>query len=403
MPGSHSPQELSSAARYQPMQLPLASRATLISTLLFLGACGGGGGGSIGVEDVTLMRDAWGVPHVFADTDRGAYFGLGWATAEDRLFQMHRSRLMAQGRTAEFFGPGFVAGKGETFVDHDRKARLEGWWRLAVESTSRLDADTLALLRAFADGVNAYVESPGAVIHPLFAQYGIPLDPWQPEDCIAVWLRFGRHFGDDGSDEIVSLRAWETLLATLPFNQAYNEMISGIVCDDSAAVVKPHHLPPSVRQEMRDYANGLGLGATGHCPLPLPSPKFSQAWVVAGTRTTTGRALLVGDPRISVAAPSELYEFSMEGATFVVRGVGVPGSPNVVSGSNAALAWSPTALGTDQADLFELDVDPFFHPGEYPPRRQVASLRGGRGRADPRGRRRPAPGALPARPSGARS
>ena len=96
--------------------------APRLALLLALGLSGCGGGGGVGgaagtPEDVTLLRDVFGVPHIFADSDRGALYGLGWASAEDRLFQMLWSRLMAQGRVAEYFGPGFVAGSGETHVD----------------------------------------------------------------------------------------------------------------------------------------------------------------------------------------------------------------------------------------------------------------------------------------------
>jgi len=347
------------------MELSSASRAALVSSLLLLGSCGGGGGGGGGLaaEQVTLVRDEWGAPHVFAETDRGALFGLGWATAEDRLFQMVRSRLMAQGRVAEFFGPGFVPGGGEANVDHDRAARLSGWWRHAVRATALLDPETLGLLQAYSDGVNAYTASPSARFHPLFAQYGIPIEPWRPEDCIAVWLRFGRHFATDGSDEVARLREWEALTATLTVGEALAEMHKYSVCDEGAAVVQAHNVPAVVRQAMQDYADALGL--SGGCQVPLDGPTFSQAWAVAGPRSTTGRALLGGDPRSEVYRPNKFYEWSLDGETLLVRGIGVPGSPIALSGSTPHVAWSPTALGMDQADLFSLATDPSGHPGQY--------------------------------------
>lgn len=339
------------------------------AALFLVAGCGGGGDGSSGLPggtvEVTLLRDAWGVAHVFAPTDHAALYGLGWASAEDRLFQMLHSRLMVQGRVAEFFGPGFTPGLGAVNVAHDREARQVGWWRQALEATAALDAETYALLAAYAQGVSESMANPGAVLNPLIAQHGIPLEPWQVEDCIGVWMRFARHFGSDGSEEVAALRTWETLLGSLSFDEAYNEMVAGAVCDDAAAVVQQAEVSASTQQAMADYADLHGLDAPGHCPIPLPAPKFSQAWAVAGARTYSGSAVLVGDARAEVFWPNQFYEYSMEGATFSARGIGVAGSPILLSGSTATTAWSPTALGLDQADLFELTTDPSGNPGQY--------------------------------------
>ena len=171
---------------------------------LALAACGeSGGGGSQPSppqpEEVTVVRDAHGVPHVFAKSDAGALFGAGWAAAEDRHFQMLWGRLMVQGRVAEFFGPGFqqnptTGAFEDSHVEHDREARLVGWSRHARRVAAALDAETRALLDAYAQGVNEYLLAPGAALHPLVAQQGLPLDPWTAEDCVGAWLRMGRHF-----------------------------------------------------------------------------------------------------------------------------------------------------------------------------------------------------------------
>ena len=334
-----------------------------LGALLVPTGCGGGGGGGgpPAGEPVLVQRDPSGVAHVFASTDAGALYGLGWATARDRLFQMTQSRLAAQGRIAEFFG----AGLANAYVTHDRAARLQGWYRHAVKVASLLDSETLDLLQAYSDGVNAFMNKKNKTIHAAFSSLALPLDPWTPEDCIAVWLRFGRHFGGDGSEEVARLRQWETLLATMTFNEAYNEMLGDVVCDEPAAVVQEAEVPLAVRQSMQAYATQNGLAGSGICPTPLPSPKFSQAWAVAGARTTTGKALLVSEPRGEVFKPNKFYEWSLEGETLSVRGIGVAGSPIVLAGSTPAVAWGPTALGLDQADLFSITADPAGHPGQY--------------------------------------
>jgi penicillin G amidase len=339
------------------------------------GSCGGGGGGSTSPpgtsETVTVASDVYGVPHVFASTDAGALFGAGYAAAQQRLFEMCWTRLMYQGRVAEFFGPGTVLDPQGHPVDknlvHDRKARLIGWARFASKVVAGIDADTLALLQAYADGVNAYMGAPTGPLHPFFAQYAVPLDPWTPRDCVGVWMRLARHFGSEGLEEAKQLHDWQQILQIpgLTFEERLELLLGPRVCDDTAAAIQQVDVPPLAQQAMQDYASQHGLSIGTGCQPVEASPHFSQAWVVAGSHTTTGRAVLVGDPRLEVFSPSMLFEWSMQGASFAVRGVGVPGSPNLLSGSSASMAWSPTALGLDQADLFQLSVDPIGHPGLY--------------------------------------
>jgi penicillin amidase len=223
------------------------------------------------------------------------------------------------------------------------------------------------LLQAYSDGVNAYVESPGAVLHPFFAQFQLPIEDWQPVDCIAVWLAFGRHFATSGLDEDYRLHEWQKLLAnpSLSYEQTLEVMQGDRVCDEDAAVVKQSDVPLALRQAMSDYARQLGLDPSTNCPQVVDGPKFSQAWVVSGARTSTGNAVLVGDPRLEVFVPNALYEWSMHGKTLSVRGAGVAGTPVILSGSTPRIAWSPTAIGTDQADLLLLTTDPVNHPGRY--------------------------------------
>jgi penicillin amidase len=102
---------------------------------------------------VRIDWDAYGVPHVAGATDEDAFFGLGYAVAHDRLFQMHYTRLIYEGRTAEFFG----AGPNDANLIQDRRARQIGWTRHADKVVRALDPETRGLLQAYADGVNAAV------------------------------------------------------------------------------------------------------------------------------------------------------------------------------------------------------------------------------------------------------
>ena len=131
--------------------------------------------------------------------------------------------------------------------------------------------------------------------------------------------------------------------------------------DDGPAVVKRSDVPAEWIERTFGYAREHGVGGGGS---GAEGPKFSHAWVVGGRRTSTGSAVLVSDPQTPVRNPSLFYEFHLQGKTFNARGIGVPGSPIILIGFTDKVAWGVTALGADQADLFQLETDP-ARPDEY--------------------------------------
>lgn len=315
---------------------------------------------------IHLVRDSYGVAHVYSPTDAGAYFGAGYAAAGDRLFQMYWGRLMIHGRMAEFFGPGPQLAPGKfQYLEADKVARYYGWRRHADQVIAAIDPEVAGLLQAYADGVNAYVNSANPAIHPLFAQFGVPFDPWTAADCVALWIRLARHFSSDATGKAAGLHQFEDLVAQFGLDQAIDMMTPDVVYDEAAAAVLQSDVPPAVQQAMAAYAAQWGYSASAPRPSWRETPHFSHAWAVSGGKTTTGRAVLHSDPQTAIHVPSTFYEWHMKGASFEVRGIGVAGSPNLIIGSSGSNAWGATALGMDQADLFELTVDPLNHPNEY--------------------------------------
>ena len=145
-------------------------------------------------QNVLIARDIFGTPHVYARSDRSAYFGAGYAAAEDRFFQMSWRRLISQGRTAEFFGPGPITLNNGQMRDqnivNDREMRVVGIARYADRIYPTLDNEIKQMLQAYADGVNRYINSPTASFHPLSQTHGIPVEDWRPQDCLGVWYSF---------------------------------------------------------------------------------------------------------------------------------------------------------------------------------------------------------------------
>ncbi len=301
---------------------------------------------------IELIRDEWGIPHVFSETDPGAYYGLGYATAEDRGFQMTFSLRSIQGRTAEVLGD--IKMRKSTAVEFDKKMRIMGFYHAAKELVPNLEQETVKLLEAYCQGVNDYFEQNQDQLLYLFDELNMEHEPWTPADCIASWWGFGKFFAIEGLHD------------TLVYNRLQDEtqqLRSGpTVSDNEAAVIKREDVSSEWIDALNRYAKENGLIESD--TTSGEGPKFSHAWVVGGEKSTTGSAVLCSDPQTPVRNPSLLYEFHMKGKTFNARGIGVSGSPIILIGFNEHLAWGATALGADQADQFFLKTDG-DHPNQY--------------------------------------
>ncbi len=310
---------------------------------------------------IEWLRDQWGIPHIYSETDAGSLYGLGYATAEERGFQMTYGLRIIQGRLAEVLGDRTKGNRNESSVDNDRKMRTFGWAPAAQRTAAHLDAETLALLRAYCDGVNDSfaAQTAAGTLHPLFKKLGIRPEPWTPADCLLSWWHLAQYFATDGTRDLMAGRNRGRPQPGRP----EAPQPSPLWQDDAASVVQPDQVAADWLQAVRDFEKAQGFVAPSRAAGEA-GPKFSHAWVVGGTKTTTGSAVLVSDPQTPVRNPSLWMEFHVSGKTFNVRGIGVPGSPGLLIGFNARVAWGITALGADQADLFRLRTDS-EHPDQY--------------------------------------
>jgi penicillin G amidase len=380
---------------------------------------------------VRILDDQDGMPHVFAGTDEGAYFGLGYASARDRFLQMTLNRLLIYGRMSEFFGPDAKVAGDQSYVNYDISMRLYGYERLAQSLYTNMDPQGRALLDAFTAGVNRYAFPPDGstpVLHPYFDPgVGVvvpllPNDPvvfarelWRPWDSIALWLRISRLYTNaepsglanslhdfeawtnsggvfvngipTGGDPVLFDRLFPPRVfapGSAPVQENVDSETRRVDVPAAQAWLESQECTPSPAPKVlgSHYNGSFYLGQYAHGPYlgdalqqdaqawalvstsPAQSAGYSNAWVVAGDKGARP-ATLMGDPRIQVRIPNELYEASMGGATFHVRGAVVPGTPNFLIGSNGSVAWSVTALGTQQADLWRLRANTAQHPNEY--------------------------------------
>lgn len=286
------------------------------------------------LEDrVTVHRDARGVPHVFASGERDALVALGFVHAQDRLSQMLWLRQRAHGRAAEVLG--------EEAVEADLLARTVGFAALARAQLPRLEPFARMALDAYAVGVNARMARIGSGESgaPLaVARLGLALDPWQPEDSLAIFKLHAFLLGS--SIEAVLLNE-ELIQALGPV--AATRFFPGAGLGD--AQVPP---PDATAWSAAPGADALrrGLGLLGLRP-------GSSAFVLGGAHTQSGRPMLAVDHHLPASLPAWLHLDHVRGGALDVAGATLPGVPVFWSGHNARVAWGAVAAGAVVTDLYK--------------------------------------------------
>lgn len=283
---------------------------------------------------VEVIRDRWGVPHVYAGSTRDVFFAQGFVHAQDRFCQMELDRRFGHGRVAEVFGP--------TALPLDRAARVLGFGRTAAIDLEAADDALRAALDAYSDGVNAWIRSPWYRAPVELALVGAPRPaPWTPLDSLVFGRMMYWQLCRGWASEVVRARLIE---AVGPERAAELE----IVHDPR----NPVTLPRGIEVADLDPADVLPRG-------PLRDRGMgSNAWALSGARTASGRPLLANDMHLPLMLPSFWYEIHLVGGGLEVSGVSLPGLPMVMAGHNARIAWGMTLAHTDAEDTYVERFDP---------------------------------------------
>ncbi|PRX31921.1 penicillin amidase [Meinhardsimonia xiamenensis] len=298
---------------------------------------------------VEIVRDHAGVPHIFGATDRDVFFGLGFAHAQDRLWQMTMLRRTAQGRLSELFG--------ERTLRVDELMRRLDLYRLSQAAVEHQDADTRAALEAYAAGVNAWLKevNEGAKGRgaPEFFIFSNEIAPWQPADSIAVIKLMGVQLSSHLADEVLRARL---TLALPPARVA--DILPAVPGPGIAALPDYASLFPSL-----DVKTALSTPPDQSAPPLMPvAPRglagASNAWAAAPSRSASGGTLLANDPHLGFTAPSIWYLARLELSTGGVIGGTIPGVPGVLVGRSDKLGWGLTSAYLDDQDLFIEELDP---------------------------------------------
>ena len=283
---------------------------------------------------VEIVRDRYGVPHIYAGSSGDAYYALGFVHAQDRLWQMEMNRRIGAGRLSEALGP--------ATLDADKFLRTLGVRRAAEATLKALNADTRGELDAYAAGVNAFLAQRSGPLPPEFLLTGIRPEPWQSADSVAWAKMMAWDLGANWRTELLRLRLSRKLSAA-----QIGEFLPPY----------PGDAPPAIANYAALYRQ---LDASKLAALALPGlteDGASNNWVLAGSRTASGKPLLANDPHLGLGAPAIWYFAHLSAPGLEVIGATLPGVPGVVLGHNRHIAWGFTNTGPDVQDLYIERVD----------------------------------------------
>lgn len=310
----------------------------------------------VGLEaPVVVDRDARGVPHIRAESERDGFFALGFVHAQDRLGQMLWLKLLARGRSAEVIG---ADGLG-----WDRRARVIGIGQLADAQFERIPARARRVLEAYTAGINARIErvEGGKVGPPLSVRrLGIPLETWNPADSLAVFKAFAWGLG-------------ESVEASLVLRDLIQEL--GAVAAEPFFPRRASEGPPAPRatawfgQGPAGRTRGRGALAPRRrvrtrceslrCAMGLGGLAIgSSAWVVDGAHTDSGTPMLVADSHLAPSVPALLHLDHLSAGELDVAGTTLPGVPVFWTGRNRHVAWGAVHARAVVTDLFMETLDP---------------------------------------------
>ena len=295
---------------------------------------------------IEIVRDTFNVPHIYGKNDNDLYFGLGYAHAQDRLWQLVVDRLTAQGRLSEIFG--------KQALPLDEFMRRLNIYSLAQDSVIAQDTKTRKALESYAAGVNARFleinrESLGRGA-PELLLYNIPLASWHPADSIALLKLFAVNSSSHYAKEILRART----LITLPDARRVKDILpdSPGMNDEATTEVlgkldRKVSLPPSKIEFSSNFFNNF------------TNKRFagaSNSFAARNHRTAADGTLLANDPHFKLSVPSQFYLAHLDLSDGGVIGGTIPGLPTIITGRTPYIAWGISASYADDQDLYAEEV-----------------------------------------------
>ncbi|MBV6632758.1 MAG: penicillin acylase family protein [Alphaproteobacteria bacterium] len=300
-------------------------------------------------EPVTVVRDGYAIPHIFAANMDDAYVALGYLHAQDRLVQMEIQRRAGQGRLSEL--------AGRLALPADRIMRSLGFYDLATQDFENGDPAAKNAVERYADGVNLFLAQNPDPTPPELHLIGLwntsiaphQPEPWKPADSV-VWGKLiglqlsGNMFGEIRRAMLADTLTPEQIAELTIFEEQDAEITLGSLrgLDD----------------------NGVDWARLEQAIPKLGPERASNVWALSGNRTATGRPILANDPHLGLSAPILWYLVRIVTPELTITGATVPGVPFHLMGQNGEAAWGLTTTGGDVQDLYIERLHP-DDPNQY--------------------------------------
>ena len=328
---------------------------------------------------VKIYRDDYGVPHVYAATLKSLFYGVGYAQAQDRLWQAEIHRRLATGTLAEFFGPESL--EGDVFA-----RTMFGPTERRVALLDTITPKGRTILQAFTDGMNAWIQEATATEQlPIEYPQGLGVRPWTVDDSVATFMLLASQFGWFGSEELENADHLQKLIAingpaegaavfadthwlddpdaptTIPDEGGQRPVHQGKKHRADWVRAKARHKAAAgFDKALRGWKKNLRKAGIGRGPA-------SNALVLAPKLTMDRRALLLGGPQMGYSTPQINHEIGIHGAGFDVTGTQIAGVPGVQIGVSQKFAWTLTSGVSDNSDIYQEVVanGQYLFNGEY--------------------------------------
>lgn len=298
-------------------------------------------------KPVRVLRDEWGIAHIYAETQDDLFFAQGFVAAQDRLWQMDLWRRTGEGKLAEVLGSQAVA--------RDRFARLlryRGDMKAEYESYA---PDAEPIIAAFVRGVNAFIETSRDRLPIEFQLTGSKPELWTPAVCLTRMAGF-----------VMTRNASSEILRAQLAREFGKEFVDEWIETDPARKLElPEGLDlAGIDAKILGLANAASAGVNFNPPTTANPSDGSNNWVIDGQLSATGKPLLANDPHRTIALPSLRYLVHLVGPGWNVIGAGEPALPGVAAGHNERVGFGFTIVGIDQQDLYVEEINP-ANPNQY--------------------------------------
>lgn len=298
----------------------------------------------------TVVIDERGVPHIFAQSEQDLFFLQGYLTARDRLWQMDFQTRVAAGRLSEI-----VPVESEQLaLQRDREFRRLGMGIAAerLEAFTMSNPDTRTIMEAYANGVNAYINSLEPQDYPIeYKLLNYAPEPWTPLKTafLQKYMAYDLAARADDIEHTRALQLWGKEIVDLLYPQQPYD---------------PSPIVPLGTRFRRPSLPELTV-PTAYAPDSILLPSYtpqqpepnlgSNNWVISGIKSATGKPMLANDPHLGLNLPSIWYEIQLNAPGINVYGVTLPGAPSVVIGFNDSIAWGVTNASRDVLDYYRIE------------------------------------------------